>query len=91
MNRAQRIIVAIYCLLLAYCCIWIPWRETTTLPSGRKYDDVFYSLVWVAPDTYGRCAAVPEIKLIILRVVALTAVSAAVFVLSGMLWKSATR
>jgi hypothetical protein len=24
-NRAQRVVLVLYCSLLAYCCVWIPW------------------------------------------------------------------
>ena len=85
MNRVQRIIVVIYCLLLAYCCVWIPWRETITIGGQRKFDDVVYSLVWDAPNTYqlGH-AAVPDMHLIVLRIVALTAITGALFMVSGL-------
>jgi len=26
MTRSQRIVCAIYCLLIVYCCVWVPWR-----------------------------------------------------------------
>jgi hypothetical protein len=80
----------IYCLLLAYCCIWVPWRETIII-GQRKADDVVYSLVWAAPNTYQLgYAAVPDMHLIFLRIVALTAIISAVFILAGLFpppWK----
>jgi hypothetical protein len=86
MSWAQRIIVVIYCLLLAYCCIWVPWRETVTTGGERKFDYVAYSLVWAAPNTYQLgYAAVPDMHLILLRIVALTAITSAVFIIAGLL------
>jgi len=52
MNRTQRIVLVIYCFLLAYCCTWIPWYVTFLYGADgvqRKSSDVVYSLVWVAP------------------------------------------
>jgi len=72
-------------LLLVYCCVWIPWRETTII-GQRKLDDVIYSLVWDAPNIYQLCyAAVPDMHLIFLRIVALTAIMGAVFIIAGLL------
>lgn len=47
MNRAQRIVAFVYCLLLAYCCVWVPWR----IPVGLhgKYERANYGWVWAGP------------------------------------------
>lgn len=91
MNLAQRIVVAIYCLLLAYCCVWIFWHVTFGV-GQRKFTDVVYSLVWAAPSVgYDPgYAAAPEIGLVFLKVVALTAVSGAGWVLVGLIRRSET-
>jgi hypothetical protein len=26
MNRSQRIVLVLYCLLIVCCCVWVPWR-----------------------------------------------------------------
>jgi hypothetical protein len=47
-NRTQRIVLILYCLSLAYCCVWIPWR----VPYNRAatmYDRVGYGWVWAGP------------------------------------------
>ena len=31
MNRPQRIVAVLYCLLVVYCCVWIPWHATAVL------------------------------------------------------------
>jgi len=45
MTRAQRIVLILYCLLLAYCCVWIPWKGTNDL--GRQR--MGYGWVWAGP------------------------------------------
>jgi hypothetical protein len=84
-NAPQRIVLALYCLLLLYCCVWIPWyigRPDDYLRAG-------YGWVWAGPSKVGPLAA-PDLPLIFLRIMAATSISAAVFLLTG-LWKSATR
>jgi hypothetical protein len=83
-SRPQQIVVLIYCLLLAYCCVWIPWRLTFGI-GERKSTDVAYSLVWAAPN-FGYApgySAVPDMRLVLLRIIAVTATAAAVFFLVG--------
>jgi hypothetical protein len=105
MTRAQRIVLIVYRLLLAYCCTWIPWRvtlvsetqssvgnESTNPYQGEKvvYSQSVYSFVWNAPSGNRRWIPTPAIDLILLRIVAVSAISGAAFFLVG-LWKSATR
>jgi hypothetical protein len=107
MTRAQRIVLIVYCLLLAYCCTWIPWRVTFVLETqssvGSETSNPYqgekiassrsvYSFVWNAPSDESnlRWIPTPAIDLILLRIVAVTALCAAAFFLVG-LWKSATR
>src|SRR5208282_3110088 len=103
MNRAQRVVLILYCLLLAYCCLWVPWRIQIHFPS-RSYwpgeslpaEDHYsteYGWLWVGPrNLHSRSAyATPDMSLIQLRIVAVTSIAAGGFLLSGMLAKSATR
>jgi hypothetical protein len=48
MTRAQRLVLIVYCLLLAYCCLWIPWRVPVGLLHIR-YERVGYGWVWAGP------------------------------------------
>jgi hypothetical protein len=83
MSKPQRIVLVIYCFLLAYCCVWIPWH--VTLGYARTNVDVIYSFVWAAPN-FGfvrAYSARPAMQLIFLRIVAITAVAGAVFVIVG--------
>jgi TRAP-type uncharacterized transport system fused permease subunit len=34
MNRAQRVVLIVYCLLLTYCCVWIPGIIPLTNPTA---------------------------------------------------------
>jgi len=91
MNKAQRIVLVIYCFLLAYCCIWIPWRIVVT--NNVRHDTYFrWSFVWVTPDydslfTYDTphwmSFAAPEMHLILLRIVAVTAIAGAGFIIAS--------
>src|SRR5439155_23158416 len=85
MKPALRIMLVIYCLLFTYCCVWIPWRVTTwrRWDSPRHFAEVTYSLLWLAP---GRgydshlLTALPDIPLITLRILALTALAIALVI-----------
>lgn len=48
MNKAQRIVLILYCLLLAYCCLWIPWHVKRRSPEGA-YNRTGYGWVWAGP------------------------------------------
>jgi hypothetical protein len=124
MNKAQRIVVILYCLSLAYCCVWIPWR----VPYNRAataYERAGYGWIWAGPHrsppidwaSYADTSAhptktssgltvlgevdiydpprsddpisEPDLRLMSLRFIAATALSATLFLLAG-LWKSAT-
>ena len=109
MNRAQRIVLILYCLLLAYCCLWIPWHVQRGSRFATTYVRSGYGWLWTGPKQY--CPppsehtaqlcnideripeydsdASPDLQLMTLRFVAVTAVSIAAFLVGG-LWKSAT-
>jgi hypothetical protein len=102
MTQAQRVVLIVYFFLLAYCCTWIPWRvtyvyesqssvgsETSNPYQGEKivHSRSVYSFVWNAPSDKTRWIPAPAIDLILLRIVAVTAISGAAFFLVG-LWKS---
>jgi hypothetical protein len=78
MTRAQRIVAVLYCLLVVYCCVWVPWVAST---EGVKDISQGYSWVWSSPG-----AGVPSLPAILTRIMAVTALSAAAFVLAGK-WK----
>lgn len=36
MTRAQRIVIVVYCLLVACCCVWVPWHATSVLTEENE-------------------------------------------------------
>ncbi len=77
MRRSTRIVLVAYCLLLAYCCLWVPWH----IAPGTDYIRVGYGWLWVGPTTHdfeGALAA-PDLPLIGLRILALTAIAGAAY------------
>ncbi len=48
MNRAQRLVLILYCLLLAYCCVWVPWH----LVQGPNSVRSGYGWLWTGPKLY---------------------------------------
>lgn len=93
MNRAQRVVLILYCLLLTYCCVWIPWRIQVHVPSEWRgqsgYYRAGYGWSWVGPGDplplrYDSSYAAPDMPLIQLRIVAVTSIAAGGFLLSGM-------
>lgn len=50
MNKVQKIVLVAYCLLLAYCCLWIPWCI-----SQRNFAcvRVGYGWLWAGPSPKG--------------------------------------
>jgi hypothetical protein len=35
-SRPQRIVLIIYCLMLVYCCVWIPWHGHVKVKDKRR-------------------------------------------------------
>ena len=81
MNLPQRIVLVLYCLLLVYCCLWIPFHVQTYRQGvgSTGYYRMGYAWLWIGPDRY----ATPDLSLIVLRLVAATALSSAAFLLAG--------
>lgn len=49
MNQARRIVLILYCLLLAYCFVWIPWSITSSDRYGTSHQRLGYGWVWAGP------------------------------------------
>jgi hypothetical protein len=45
MTRAQRIVAVLYCLLVVYCGVWVPWARTVPLAQPIKVQEG-YDWVW---------------------------------------------
>jgi hypothetical protein len=86
MNQTQRVVLMVYCLFLTYCCVWVPWQIVCgTAEEGSHY--ITYSLLWAPPQGCAVSTAVmvltPHLPMIALRLAALTAFAAAVFLFFG--------
>jgi hypothetical protein len=80
MTRKQRIIAVIYCLLVVYCAVWVPWHYDIGQIKDIKEG---YALVWNGPpEGHG----VPDLAALAARLVAATGLSAAAFLIVGK-WK----
>jgi len=83
MTKAQRIVLIVYCVLFGCCCLWIPWHILGASQSMR----VGYGWLWAGPlnpeklDIGDSNYAAPDLPLIVLRLLAVTAISAAVGIL----------
>ena len=88
MNRAQRIVLIACCLLLAYCCLWIPWCEYYHV-SGEFRTHTYYRMgygwLWAGPHmaSIGLTYAQPDNQLIIIRLLAAIAIGGALFLLAA--------
>ncbi|MFZ0912870.1 MAG: hypothetical protein WBQ76_03160 [Candidatus Korobacteraceae bacterium] len=77
MNKAQRIILVIYCGLIAASCLWVPWH----LSHGEDQYRAGYGWIWAGPrskDVYPQ-TTVPDLRVIALQLAGITFASAAAF------------
>jgi hypothetical protein len=89
MNKLQRVVLILYCLLVVYCCLWVPWHIAQA-PASDTPDElrVGYGWLWIGPSepAYYNESATPDISIIGLRFLAATALATVAFLLSGK-WK----
>ena len=92
MSKAQRIILALYCLLVDYCCIWIPWDVHMSATIERWYAGDFkrigYGWLWSGPNGLSlldTSFASPSLALIGLRLLASTALAACALLTAGII------
>jgi TRAP-type C4-dicarboxylate transport system permease small subunit len=80
MNRTRRVVLVVYCLLILYCCIWVPSNAFEVVnPNGTSASrSLGYDWLWKA-----ETPEVPAIRLVALRIVAVSALAGAVFVAAG--------
>jgi hypothetical protein len=90
MSKAQRIILALYCLSVVYCCVWVPWHLHMSATGERWYADSFrrigYGWLWAGPYVgYPEgLYATPNVVVIGLRLLACAALAACAFLVAGM-------
>ena len=63
MTYAQRVVAIFYCLLVVYCCAWVPW--VLKAAQGR----LGYDWIWSGVILFGE----PDIPAVALRLIAATA------------------
>jgi hypothetical protein len=99
MTKTRRVLLATYCLLLAYCFLRVPWSISYRNSISQR---VGYGWIWAGPDhndkhgdIFDQVAAKdyassvpwerarPDVELIAMRLIALTAVCGASFVLTA--------
>jgi hypothetical protein len=95
MSRVQRIVLILYCILVVYCCLWIPWKYEAV---NHAYIRLGYAWLWVGPASatvpnttfpFPRAGgARPDMPLIALRLLAATAAGAIAFLLIGIKGKN---
>lgn len=89
MSKTQRIILALYCLLVVYCCIWIPWhvRLSASIEAwyAGNFKQVGYGWLWAGPEGSGGYSlyATPDVISIGLRLLASSALAGAAFLIAG--------
>lgn len=79
MSRVQRLVLILYCLLIVYCCVWVPWH----LAQGPDRVRVGYGWLWAGPSNtpIDSTLTTPNLPVIALRLLASTALAGA-FVLA---------
>jgi hypothetical protein len=51
-SKPQRVVVALSCLTLAYCCLWIPWHVQRVSRYSSTYVRSGYGWLWTGPVQY---------------------------------------
>lgn len=51
MTRGQRVVLIVYCLLVVYCCVWVPWHITVAPATAGSSNQrrVGYGWLWAGP------------------------------------------
>jgi glucose dehydrogenase len=89
MNRTQRVVLIVYCVLLAYCCVWVPWHvemhisQDLSRPTSVRMG---YGWLWAGPsdsDVQRPASATLDLPIIGLRFLAVTAIAGAAFFAGG--------
>lgn len=81
MNKSVKIVLAIYLVLLALACIYVPWKTNIAIAQGTILEDsIGYSPIWTIHNFGGQFqGAIVDFPKVVLEVVALTAIFAIPF------------
>jgi hypothetical protein len=80
MKRSQRIVLVLYCLLVVYCCLWVPWHVVHSPAFGGAHQfRTGYGWLWVGPSdpNLANTHATPDLPIISLRLLVVTALAGA--------------
>jgi hypothetical protein len=76
MNKAAKVVLTIYLVLLVFVCIYVPWRTNNAIAQGTiLVDSIGYSPIWAMHDFNGAYqGATVDFGKVVLEAVALTAI-----------------
>src|SRR5579864_4681012 len=80
MSRSQRIVVIVYCLLVMYCVLWVPWHIVSSPAiEGTHQIRTGYGWLWVGPSdpNLSNTHSTPDLPIIGLRFLASSALAGA--------------
>jgi hypothetical protein len=83
-KRSLRIILIVYCLLLVYCCVWIPWHLVDA--ESHRVLRAGYGWLWTGPSNSvfssidALALMTPDFAIIALRIVVATAICGAAYI-----------
>lgn len=82
MNKGAKVVLTIYLILLAFVCIYVPWKTNIAIAQGTILEDsIGYSPIWTTHDFGGQYqGATIDFLKVVLEVVALTAIFAIPFI-----------
>ena len=87
MNRSQRIVVVLYCLLVVYCCVWVPWHMVAAPANDNRNNQerAGYGWLWSGPPDTEVIPSLttPDLPVIGLRLLAATALATSAFLVLG--------
>jgi len=91
LSTAQRVILILYCAVLVYCCLWIPWQSPLLTQGVQGVLRQGYGWLWIGPanphsaypSEFAARLAVPDVSVIILRLASVSALAAAAFLIAG--------
>lgn len=78
----RRVILSLYCIAIAYCCLWVPWYQPAPPANARQWFRMGYGWLWVGPHNYLGEYARPDITMIALGLIVASAIFAAIFLIA---------
>jgi hypothetical protein len=84
MNRASRIVLILYCGMILYCCLWVPWHLVQS-PATEGFHEwrTGYGWLWSGPSSAsgeGGAYSSPDLTIIALRLIAASTIAGAGYI-----------